>query len=89
MHPDAAAFRDFPLGNLMQAFDVRGACRLRVMALSDIRPSSWALPTGTWFGIPGYSLDSQNVLPSEVGDFAPGKGRQRAYRAGNVCRLND
>jgi len=90
MHPKDAGARGVGSGDLLRAFNPRGACRARALVSDSIRPGVVALPTGAWFGDPGDNLDphgNPNVLTQDVETSRLGQGCSAHTALVEVTRL--
>ncbi len=92
IHPADAAARAITMGDLVQVFNARGACRARAVLSEDILQGVVALPTGAWFGDPGDNIDphgNPNVLTRDVGTSRLGQGCSAHSALVDVAPLND
>jgi biotin/methionine sulfoxide reductase len=81
MHPDDATARGLADGQVVRAFNDRGACLAGLVVDSGLRPGVVAMATGAWLdplepGVPGSLCvhGNPNVLTRDVGTSALGQG---------------
>ncbi len=77
INADDAASRGIKDGDLVKAFNARGACKARAHLSDQIRPGVVSLPTGAWFdpGSDGTDLQGNpNVLTRDLGTSSIGQG---------------
>jgi biotin/methionine sulfoxide reductase len=94
MHPVDADARGIAAGDVVRAFNERGACLAGAVLTDDLRPGVVMLPTGAWFDpvtddhpdAPLCAHGNPNVLTGDVATSALTQGCSGAYALVEVER---
>lgn len=77
LHPVDAAARGIRSGDVVRAFNDRGACLAGAVVTDEVRPGVVQLPTGAWYDPADPSIDGSPCLHGNPNVLTPDRGTSR------------